>query len=448
MMLGAIIALAVLAAILAAGCAVLFFERRNLKAHKAELAGELADTEQQRDQLRDSLHQRDNELTKLTEQLHNLEQQQQVLEEAKKQLESTFESLAGRALKGSTDEFLKLAKQVFESEQGKAQKHLDAHRQSIESLIKPVRETLDKYNSTLQEVEKARNEAYGALRQQLSAMANDQTSLRQETAKLTNALRRPDVRGRWGEMQLRRVAEIAGMIENCDFEEQVHLQGEDGSLRPDMVVHLPNERVIVVDAKASLDAYLDAMETTDQQQRQEHYTRHLRHIEGKVQQLSQKDYAEAVSRQVGRTPDFVVMFIPGESFLYPAVQQNPDLLESAMNRGVVIATPSTLISLLKAVAMGWREERLAENARRISEAGRELHRRMATAFGHLDRLQSSIGKVVDHFNSLVGSLESSVLPQARRFEELEAGSPKKLPETLDGVERTARAPKAVETPDE
>ena len=142
------------------------------------------------------------------------------------------------------------------------------------------------------------------------------------------------------------------------------------------------------------------------------------------------------------------MFIPGESFLYPAVQQNPDLLESAMNRGVVIATPSTLISLLKAVAMGWREERLAENARRISEAGRELHRRMATAFGHLDRLQSSIGKVVDHFNSLVGSLESSVLPQARRFEELEAGSPKKLPETLDGVERTARAPKAVETPDE
>jgi DNA recombination protein RmuC len=242
------------------------------------------------------------------------------------------------------------------------------------------------------------------------------------------------VRGRWGEIQLRRVAELAGMIENCDFTEQTSVRTSDGTLRPDMIVNLPSNRTIVIDAKTPLDAFISAVESQDDGQRSEHFERHANQMESKVRELSAKQY----SAQFSQSPDFVVLFIPGESFLQAAVQLRPRMIEDAMEKNVIIATPSTLIALLKAVAMGWREQRLAENAQKISELGRELHSRLGTAFSHVGNLGKAVGSTVSHFNKLVGSLETSVLPQARRFLELGADSPKELPAQLEPVETLPR----------
>ena len=345
-----------------------------------------------------------------------------------------FKALAGDVLEESNKRFLQLAGEQFKGEQTEATKQLELRKQAVEAMVKPLRETLDKYNSAVNDVEKSRKEAYGALRTQLGALVNDQKGLKEETANLVKALRRPEVRGRWGEMQLKRVAELAGMIERCDFDEQVSVKAGSGALRPDMVVRLPNDRTIVVDAKTPLDAYLSSIEASDEDERRKFLETHANQIVSKVAGLSGKQY----SQQFERSPDFVVLFIPGESFLYAAVQIKPDLLEHAMEKNVVIATPGTLISLLKAVALGWREEQITKNAQEISQLGQELHKRLCDAVEHVQKVGSSLGTAVRAYNDFLGSLERRAIVSARKLEELGAESNKALPQKIDTIDTMPR----------
>lgn len=432
--------LLLLLAMLAVVCGFLYADRRALRADRDRLVPDLDRANRLIETMRQQIGDAQQKLA-VAEQVHdNLKQE---LAKAHEQLRDAFRGLAGEVLKESKEDFLQLARKTFESGQKDAVAQLEQRKQAIESLIKPVRETLDKYNTSIQQIESGRKEAYGSLKQQLAALMEDQRRLRGETSNLVQALRRPEVRGRWGEMQLRRVAELAGMIENCDFTEQKLLRTEDGSLRPDMVVHLPNQCTIVVDAKTPLDAYISSVTCQDDARREELLKRHTGQIEDKVRALSAKQYAA----QFADSPDFVVLFIPGESFLQAAVQLRPSLWEDAWQKGVLIATPSTLIALLKAVSVGWREQRLAENARRISDLGRELHDRIATMVSHVEKLGSSLGGAVKSYNDFVGSLESRVLVTARRFSELGAGSSKALP-AEDGIKRIDTAIREVKRPSE
>lgn len=385
-------------------------------------------TQQAADQLEQQRHQADARLNELREQFAKRETElREHFEQAQKQSRETFDALASKALKGSTDEFLKLAKQVFEAEQNK-------NREAVQGLIKPVNEKLELYQKAIAEAEKARKEAFGSLSEQARALAEDQRRLRDETARLVRALRRPEVRGRWGEMQLKRVAEMAGMIEYVDFVEQESIDTECGRQRPDMIVRLPSDRQIVIDAKAPLDAFIQSLECEDDASRADCLRRHAEQLDNQVRLLAGKAYHQ----QFDRTPDFVVLFIPGESFLQAAVQERPNLLEQAMDRGVVIATPSTLISLLRAVAIGWREQALAENARQIAELGRELHERLAVVLEHVAKLGGRIDSAVKQYNTLVGSVDARLLPSARKFVELKADSPRAVPETIDPLQTAVR----------
>lgn len=403
-----------------AACGWLVADRRTLRAKRDELQSSLDQAGEQNGSLQRELHDLQREIAVARESQRHLEKH---LEQANRQLRDSFQALAGDALKQSTEQFLQMARRAFEGEKKDVAHQLEQRQQAIASLIQPIKDTLAKYNESLQGIESARKEAYGSLTKQLELVATDQRRLRQETASLVSALRRPEGRGRWGEMQLKRVAEIAGMIENCDFYEQGSLDTADGRLRPDMVVKLPGERTIVVDAKTPCDAFISAVQADGDDEREKFLKQHVSQIETQVGNLAKKQYYA----QFDRTPDFVVMFIPGESFLQAAVQRKPDLLESAMVRGVVIATPTTLVTLLKAVAVGWREQRIAENARRISELGQELHERIAVATGHLDTVGTHLGKAINAYNTLVGSFESRVLVTARKFKEVGADSAKELP---------------------
>lgn len=421
------IALIIISILLAAAVIAavwLLAERRGLRAERDRLHVDLTEHQTQLDATRAEFHDLEKQLVAAAEQQKSAEQ---MLDQLRKQLPDVFRSTANQALSESNKQFLDLAAARFKQEQTAAGKDLDARRQSIEAMVKPVREALDKTQHTMQQIETSRKEAYGSLSQQVAAMSVGQQELKQETANLVRALRRPEVRGRWGEMQLRRVVELAGMIEHCDFDEQQTVHDEEGGrLRPDMVVRLPADRTIVIDAKTPLDAYLDSIESDDDALRQEHLARHADQIETQISALSGKDY----TGQFARAPDFVVLFIPGEPFLQAAVQMRPDLMEAALRRNVVVATPSTLISLLRVVALGWREEQLAENARRISDEGQRLHERIATIAGHLQKLGGSISSAVDHYNSFVGSFETRVASSARKLEELHAKSSKQVPEII------------------
>ena len=352
------------------------------------------------------------------------------------QLAEAFRTLSADALRDSNEQFLQLARASLSGERERTNATLAQRQQAVEALVKPIQEKLADATAAINSVEKSRRQAYGGLRQQLSAMVEGQTQLRGETAGLSRALRRPEVRGRWGEMQLRRVAELAGMAEHCDFSQQATVSRADGgSLRPDMVVALPGGREIVVDAKTPMDAYLDAVEAADPVLRGDRLSAHVRQIEAKVKELAGKRYQDHFA-----AADFVVLFIPGESFLYAAAERSPGLIEGALARGVVIATPTTLVALLKTVALGWREERLAANAVEIKALGEELHRRLGALTRHLQRLGRSVGRTVEHYNRVVGSFDTQVLPQARRFEALGVESGHPLPDagSLEGVDHLPR----------
>ncbi len=362
---------------------------------------------------------------RLTSQLETqqaaFEEKERILEDVRGQFEATFKSLAGDVLRSSSSEFLKLAETRFKTLHTKASSELEKREKAVESLVRPIRETLDKTDQHIRKMDKERHEAFGSLSQHLEFMAKAQEQLQGETRNLVKALRRPEVRGQWGELTLKRLVELAGMVEHCDFEQQHSVDTEQGKQRPDMVVRMPGGREIIVDAKAPMDGYLGAVEANDDSERGRELQRHARNVRGRVRELSSKGYWQ-------QFPRFVVLFIPGDQFLSSALEVDPKLLEDAMTDKVVLATPSSLVALLRAVAYGWRQEALAENAEHIRTVGEELYGRLSTFAEHLGKLGSSLNRSVESYNKAVRSFDSRVLPGARKFSEMGIQSKKDLPE--------------------
>lgn len=362
-----------------------------------------------------------------------MEEKTRNFEQAREQLEDTFKSLAGDVLKSSSSEFLKLAETNFKTLHTRASGDLQQREKAVENLVKPIREALEKTDQQIRRMEKERDQAFGSLTQHLKFMARAQEQLQGETRNLVKALSRPEVRGQWGELTLKRLAELAGMVEHCDFDQQRSVDTESGRQRPDMIVRMPGGREIIVDAKAPMDAYLGAVEATDDTTRAGEIQRHARNVRDRVRELAGKAYWQ----QFQQSPDFVVLFIPGDQFLSAALEVDPRLLEDAMVDKVVLATPSSLVALLRAVAYGWRQETLAENAEQILGLGEELYDRLSTFADHLGKLGSHLRRSVDSYNSAVGSFDSRVLPGARKFSEMGMRRKKDLPEP-EPVERLPR----------
>ena len=356
------------------------------------------------------------------------------LENVRQKLSETFSALSSTALKNNSEEFLKLARENLQQFHIQAQSDLSQREKSIENLVKPIKETLEKTEKQIRTIEQERKEAYGALTQHLNSMAQTQTALQSETRNLVNALRRPEVRGQWGELTLKRLVELAGMVQHCDFYEQQHTTTSDGALRPDMIVRMPGNREIVVDIKTPLDAYLSAVEAPGHAERDSALTRHAKNVRERVRELSTKAYWS----QFSKSPDFVVLFIPGDQFLSAALDQDHELLEFAMQQKVILATPTSFVALLRAVAYGWRQEALTQNAEIIRELGSELSHRLATFSEHLGKLGRSLTGSVQHFNKAVGAFDSRLLPSARKFSEMGITTSKPI-EPLNQIETTARA---------
>ncbi len=362
------------------------------------------------------------------------------------ELKDSFQALSAEALSRNNEAFVQLAEarlaKVTAALSAKSDGDATQRQQAIEALLGPVTQTLHRLDGQLRTVEKEREAAYAGLREQVGAMHRTSEQLQSETRQLVTALRAPQVRGRWGELQLERIVQLAGMVEHCDFSRQVtatDASGDDDALvRPDLVVHLAGDKHIVLDAKVPFGAYLEAVDATDPDRRADRLAAHARHLRAHVDSLAHKSYWQ----RFDATPEFVVLFVPGDPFLEAALQSDPALLEHAFERNVVIATPTTLIALLRTVAYTWRQEALARNAARVHELGRELHSRLATMGGHVARLGKQLGGAVDAYNRTVTSLESRVLVTARRFGEL--GVISEQLDTPDQVERSPRTVQAVE----
>jgi DNA recombination protein RmuC len=395
-------------------------------ARAEELANQQRGAEARANALEAALRQmegeRAGEAARADELARSLVAQRELLDGAKEQLADTFQALAAEALQSSHQGFLALAAERLGTIRTESASDLEARKNAVEALVAPVRESLGKVDEQLRGIERERGLAYGALTEQVRALAATQERLRAETGQLVSALRAPAVRGRWGEIQLRRVVELAGMLENCDFEQQTTVITEDGRLRPDMVVRLPSGRNIVVDAKTPLGAYLEALDATTDEERAAKLRQHAAQVRAHVSKLAAKSYWE----QFAVTPEVVVMFLPGEAFYGVALEQMPGLIEEGFAQRVLIATPTTLLGLLRAVSAGWREERLAENAQRISEEGRRLHERVATVVEHFADLGKSLSASVKHFNAAMVSFDRRVVVSARRLEELDAKGKKEM----------------------
>ena len=376
--------------------------------------------------------------TQLTEALRRLEEERALLEQAQTKLTDTFKAVASDTLDHSTTAFLKLAKESFEKVLTEARGDLGKRQEAIQGLVQPLTSSLKQFQEHVQTIEKNRQEAYSGLTEHLKILSATQQQLQKETANLVTALRRPEVRGRWGEMTLRRVVELAGMSEHCDFAEQVTAESEDGRQRPDLIVRLPAEREIVVDAKVSLEAYLDAVAAETEEQRKSAMRRHASQVRNHMNGIADKRYWA----QFNRAPEFVIMFIPGESFFGAAVDADPSLLEDGLKKRVVLATPTTLIALLRAVAYGWRQERITQNAQEISELGKELYNRMTKLADYLNQIGKGLAGANNAFNKAVGSLEARVLPAARRFKDLGAATGSEVPpiEPIETIPRALTAP--------
>ena len=373
--------------------------------------------------------------TRLVEERKAAAEKLALLNEAEAKLLNTFKAMSAEALKSNNAEFLNLANATLEKFQEGARSDLEKRQTAIDQLVKPVQETLQKFDVKIGEIEKSRIEAYGGLTQQVRGLADSQVTLQKETSNLVKALGSPRVRGRWGEVQLRRVVEIAGMLEYCDFDQQVHVESDDGILRPDLVVRLPGGKSVVVDAKTPMAAYLEAIEAPDEATRKAKLVEHARSIREHMISLGKKAYWE----QFQPAPEFVVLFLPGENFYSAALEQEPTLLEEQMAKNrVILATPTTLIALLHAFAYGWRQEALAANAQQISELGRELYERINTMTGHLGRVGAGLKRAVESYNDAVSSLERRVLVSARKFRDLKASNTAEI-EGADTVDVTPRA---------
>jgi DNA recombination protein RmuC len=369
------------------------------------------------------------------------------LDRAMEQLDRRFDDLAGRQLRENIENFLRLAKENLGGHQQSAQSSLKERETAIEALVKPIQESLARTSDALREIEVERQRDFGSLRQNLTDMRETHTALQRETRNLVQALSKPQVRGQWGEIALRRLVELAGMTAHCDFEEQVHVVSEDGVLRPDMVVHLPEGHDVVVDVKTPLDAYLAAAEAPSDEIRAVALRRHAQHVADRVRLLSSKNY----SAQFARAPQFVVLFLPGDQFLSSALDQQPDLLDRAMSSNIILTTPSTLLALLKTVYNGWQNVRLAENAERIRKLAEDLYSRLNTFRNHLAKLGHSLEASLRAYNAAVGSLERNVLPGARKFVELGVRGEKPI-EDLTEIEVSVRlvdeTPPQIAPPDE
>ncbi len=376
----------------------------------------------------------------------NLERRQseeriKALDEARDQLRETFSAMASDALKHNSGEFLKLAQENLKSFHVQAEGELAQREKAVENLVKPIREALEKTEVQIRRMENERKEAYGSLTKHIETMADAQRMLQGETRNLVQALRRPEVRGQWGEMTLKRLAELAGMVDRCDFFEQEEVQSDAGKQRPDMVVRMPDSRDIVIDAKTPLDAYLSAVEANDDATRQRELERHARRVRDRVRELSAKAYWQ----QFRNAPDFVVLFIPGDQFLSAALDHDRSLLEDALAAKVILATPTSLVALLRAIAFGWRQEALTENAERIRELGEDLYQRLGTFAEHLVKLGKSLDASVATYNKAVGSFDSRILPGARKFAELGIAAKNEVAE-VDQVERASRAVQSSDNP--
>jgi len=361
------------------------------------------------------------------------EEKLSVLVAAETRLRDAFATLSGEALRHNNQSFLELARSQLGALQEAAGKDLAGRQQAIGELVAPLRESLVAVDTKIQELEKARAGAYASLSEQVRGLAESEQRLQAETANLSGALRATSVRGRWGEMQLRRVVELADMVAHCDFQEQPTVTGDDGRLRPDLVVRLPGGKSVVVDAKAPLTAYLEAHSAQSDTDRDRLFGEHARRVRQHMTALGGKAYWE----QFEQSPDFVVMFLPGEGVFSAALNVDPVLIEFGVESHVIPASPTTLISLLRAVAYGWRQERLAENARAISDLGAQLHERLGTLVGHFDKVGKSLDRAVDAYNDAVGSFERRVMVSARRLKELGAAHDD-LPE-LEPVDQRSRS---------
>ncbi len=354
-------------------------------------------------------------------------------EAATSRLATSFSELANLSLKSNSETFLRLAQENLGAQQERAKSELSAREQAVENLVKPIRDALQQSQAQIAALEKSRSEAYGSIREQIEAMRTSQQTLTQETQNLVKALRRPEVRGRWGEITLRRLVELAGMVEHCDFQEQVHTSTDEKTIRPDMIVRMPDNRELVVDVKTPLDAYLEAIEATDTTQRQLGLQRHARNVREHIRKLSSKIYWD----QFSKSPEFVILFIPGDQFLSAALTQDPDLIEYALSEQIILATPTSFVALLKAVAYGWRQLALADNAEEIRKLAEDLYGRLTAFTSHMNKVGKQLAASVENYNRAVGSLERKVLPGARKFVELGI-RPKKELEQAEPLESLPR----------
>lgn len=396
------------------------------------------------------LEERETELAALKEQLavaqtiHAKDQEaaaerMRLVAETEKRLSDAFKALSGDALRANNDTFLQLAKERLGGLQNDAKADLEKRQNAITDLLKPMRSSLEKVDTKLQDLEKNRVETQATITQQVKSLIDVQNGLRAETANLAKALRSPVSRGQWGQIQLRRVVEMAGMVNYCDFVEEVVTESDAGRLRPDMIVRLPGNKSIVVDAKAVMAAYFESIQTDDEAERLRLLGDHARQVRSRIKDLGAKAYWQ----QFQPAPEFVVLFLPGEMLFSAALEQDPALIEEGVNSQVILATPTTLIGLLKAVAFGWRQEQMAENAREISALGEELHKRLADLGGHFAKLGGALDRAVGSYNQAVGSLESRVMVSARRFEDMGAsrsGVSLEPPKPVEKVTRAIQAP--------
>lgn len=357
-------------------------------------------------------------------------------------LQKNFSALSKNALQQNNESFLQLAQQKLGIYQERAEANLNAKEKSIESLIKPVTSALEKTEKQISEIEKDRKQAYGSISEQLKLVTQAQHHLQSETEHLVRALSKPEVRGQWGELTLRRLAELAGMVKHCDFDEQTHLEVAEGkNMRPDMIVRMPEQRELIVDAKTPLDAYLKAIEADNNQDRESHLQHHARKVRDRMKELASKAYWE----QFKQSPDFVILFIPGEQFLTSALDYDRSLLEDSFSNRVILATPTTLVALLRSVAYGWQQAAMSKNSEQIRDLAQDLHKRLYSFCSHLQKVGKNLDDSVANYNKAIGSLERQVLPGARKFIGLGVQAKEELPE-IDTIEKKSRDVSSITTP--